>query len=153
MTVHRLLFKNESDKSFVHFSLIKNWKKIALGTSEAWSMSPLSWCPSKPAYYIHRRLRSIYLSSHPWKNYPSGSEGIFGFSWIMVSNDVKIRACFTSSLAARAPSSKADFSTLKCQLLTVRLSQDLVSVDIFESEDHLQHRIKIFTSLFVPSNT
>ena len=70
----------------------------------------------------------------------------------MLSTDAKIRACFTSFLAARAPSRKADFSTLKCQLLTVRLSQDLVSVDIFESEDHLEHRIKIFSSLFVPSN-
>ena len=69
-----------------------------------------------------------------------------------MSNDAKIRACFTSSLAARAPSSKADFSTLKFQLLTIRLSQDLVSVDISESEDHLEHRIKNFSSLFVPSN-
>ena len=100
----------------------------------------------------HRRFRPIYLSSHPSKNYPSATEGSFGFSWIMLSTDAKIRACFTTFLAARAPSSKADFSTLKFQLLTVRLSQDLVSVDISESEDHLEHRIKIFTSLFVPSN-
>ena len=100
----------------------------------------------------HRRFRSIYLSSDPWKNYPSASEGIFGFSWIMFSTDAKIRACFTTFLAARAPSRHADFSTLKFQLLIVRLSQDLVSVDIFENEDHLEHRINIFRSLFVPSN-
>ena len=88
------------------------------------------------AYDGHRRLRSVYLSSHPSKNYPSATEGTFGFSWIMLSTDAKIRACFTSFLAARAPSRKADFSTLKCQLLTVRLSQDLVSIDIFESDSH-----------------
>ena len=62
---------------------------------------------------MHRRLRSIYLSSYPWKNYPSASEGIFGFSWIMLSNDAKIRACFTSFLAATAPRSEAVFSTWK----------------------------------------
>ena len=33
-------------------SIINNEKEIMLGTSEAWSMSLLSWCPSKPAYYI-----------------------------------------------------------------------------------------------------
>jgi hypothetical protein len=32
----------------------------------------------------------------------------------------------------------ADFSTYKFQLLIVRLSQNSVSVNIFESEDHLQ---------------
>ena len=62
---------------------------------------------------MHRRLRSIYLSSHPWKNYPSASEGSFGFSWIMLSNDAKIRACFTTFLAATAPRSEAVFSTWK----------------------------------------
>ncbi len=55
----------------------------------------------------------------------------------MFSTDAKIRAGFTSSLASRAPRSKADFSTLKFQVLIVRLSQDLVSVDIFKNEDHL----------------
>ena len=29
----------------------KLWKKDKLGTSDAWSMSLLSWRPSKPAYY------------------------------------------------------------------------------------------------------
>ena len=62
---------------------------------------------------VHRRLRSDYLSSDPWKNYPSASEGIFGFSWIMLSNDAKIRACFPSFLAATAPRREAVFSTLK----------------------------------------
>ena len=62
---------------------------------------------------LHRRLRSIYLSSHPWKNYPSASEGSFGFSWIMLSNDAKIRACFTTFLAATAPRNEAVFSTWK----------------------------------------
>ena len=38
--------------------------------------SALSW-------RVHRRLWTNYLSSHPWKNYPSASEGIFGFTWIM----------------------------------------------------------------------
>ena len=47
----------------------------------------------------------------------------------MLSTDAKERAGFTSFLASRAPRSKADFSTLKFQLLIVRLSQDLVSVD------------------------
>ena len=112
----------------------------------------LWWMFQQLLFRGHRRFRPIYLSSHPSKNYPSATESIFGFSWIMLSTDANIRASFTTFLAARAPSSKADFSTLKFQLLTVRLSQDLVSVDIFESEDHLEHRIKIFTSLFVPSN-
>ena len=101
---------------------------------------------------IHRRLRSDYLSSDPWKNYPSATEGIFGFSWITLSTDAKERAGFPSSLASRAPRSEADFSTLKFQLLFIRLSQDLVSVDIFENEDHLEYRIKIF-SLFLSSNS
>ena len=30
----------------------KSWKKIILGTSDAWSMIHLSHCPSNPAYYI-----------------------------------------------------------------------------------------------------
>jgi hypothetical protein len=100
----------------------------------------------------HRRLRWDYLSSDPWKNYPSATEGTFGFSWIMFSTDAKERAGFTTFLASRASRSKADFSTLKLQLLIVRLSQNLVSVDIFENEDHLEHRINIFRSLFLPSN-
>ena len=80
----------------------------------------------------HRRLRSDYLSSDPWKNYPSATEGIFRLVWIILSTDAKERAGFPSFLASRAPRSKADFSTLKFQLLIVRLSQDLVSVDIFK---------------------
>ena len=70
----------------------------------------------------------------------------------MFSTDAKERAGFPSSLASRVPRSEADFSTLKFQLLIIRLSQDLVSVDIFENEDHLEYRIKIFRPLFVPSN-
>jgi hypothetical protein len=58
-------------------------------------------------------LRSI-------KNYPSATEGIFRFSWIMFSTDAKIRAGFTSSLASRAPRSKADFSTLKGEIKVAR---------------------------------
>jgi hypothetical protein len=42
----------------------------------------------------------------------------------------------------------ADFSTLKFQVLIVRLSQDLDSVHIFESEDHLDNRKKKNWSLF-----
>ena len=60
----------------------------------------------------HRRLRSDYLSSDPWKNYPSATEGVFGFSWIMLNTDAKERAGFPSSLASRAPRSEAYFSTL-----------------------------------------
>ena len=45
-------------------------------------------------------------SSDPWKNYPSASEGIFGFSWIIFSTDAKERAGFLTYLAARAPRSE-----------------------------------------------
>ena len=39
-------------KSFKCPKSIKNYEKIMLGTSDAWSMSRLSHQPSKPAYYI-----------------------------------------------------------------------------------------------------
>ena len=42
----------------------------------------------------------------------------------------------------------ADFSTLKFQVLIVRLSQDLDSVHIFESEDHLDNRKKKIDPFF-----
>ena len=41
----------------------------------------------------------------------------------------------------------ADFSTYKLQFLIVRLSQDLVSVNIFESEDHLQSTTDMMAAL------
>ena len=74
--------------------------------------SEVSFFRQKLDYTQHRRLRSLHLSSDPWKNYPSATESIFGFSWIMFSTDAKERAGFPSSLASRAPRSEADFSTL-----------------------------------------
>ena len=42
----------------------------------------------------HRRLRSDYLSSDPWKNYASATEGIFRLVWIILSTDGKERLNF-----------------------------------------------------------
>ena len=85
------------------FPLTKKITRLNFQLSANWNVS---WA-------LHRRLRSHYLTSHQWKNYPSASEGFFGFSWIMLSNDAKIRACFPSFLAATAPRSEAVSSTLK----------------------------------------
>ena len=41
----------------------------------------------------------------------------------------------------------ADFTAYKLQFLIVRLSQDLVSVNIFESEDHLQSTTEMMAEL------
>ena len=95
---------------------LKYEKKILLSSSRAFSLSTPTFSLSTP----HRRLRSNYLSSDPWKNYPSASEGIFGFSWIMLSNDAKIRACFPSFLAATAPKVSFFGMCSKMQIIPIK---------------------------------
>ena len=66
-------------------------KKIILGTSDTWSMSPLSWHPSEPAYYIEdwrifcsvvclaeTGLRAIWAEQHAmYTRFLSDQDGIY----------------------------------------------------------------------------
>ena len=45
-------FRKIKIKSFECPKSLRNYEKKILGTSDTWSMSPLSWRPSEPAYYI-----------------------------------------------------------------------------------------------------
>ena len=112
-----LLPNNTLHSKYSRSWLFYHQKKFLLN-SESWQIFALFsllnvFSSTKSMLIDHRRFRPIYLSSHPWKNYPNASEGSFGFSWIMLSNDAKIRACFTTFLAATAPRSEAVFSTWK----------------------------------------
>ena len=52
-------------KSFECPKSIRNFEKKILGTSDPWSMSCLSHCPSKPVYYIvDCRISSVCV----WKS-------------------------------------------------------------------------------------
>ena len=77
------LFFCRKIKSFECPKSIRNYQKKILGTSDAWSTSPLSHRPSKPAYYIvdwrifswnYRATMTVfavcYRSKKVWGIYP-----------------------------------------------------------------------------------
>ncbi len=101
---------------------------------------------------IHRRFSSDYLSSDPWKNYPSRSKGIFGFVWSMFSTDAKMRAYFPTFFEARAPRRHSYWGKNRVKISLLFLTsetQDFESEHPFESHEHLQSAadlMLVFTS-------
>ena len=65
----------------------------------------------------------------------------FGFGIGIIKTGEAKNSKFTELIWRTRHLKPADFSTLNFQVLIVRLSQDLVSVHIFESENHLEKRI------------